>query len=155
MLPPCPPSPPDGPPLRTYFSRRNATQPFPPSPPFTTIFASPTNIELPSRSAGRAAPQKQKRPRHKHRGRRPSPLVRGLFCFRRPYVHEPPARAPVFELNVPGHQREQRVVLALRHVLARAMLGSALAHDNRACVHQLPAEPLYPEPLSVRIPPVC
>src|SRR5262250_1417488 len=43
MLPPCPPSPPDGPPLGTYFSRRNATQPFPPSPPLTNIFAPSTN----------------------------------------------------------------------------------------------------------------
>src|SRR6516225_10272249 len=46
MLPPCPPSPPDGPPLGTYFSRRNATQPFPPSPPLTNIFASSTNTAL-------------------------------------------------------------------------------------------------------------
>src|SRR6516164_410864 len=46
MFPPCPPSPPDGPPLGTYFSRRNATQPFPPSPPLTNIFASSTNTPL-------------------------------------------------------------------------------------------------------------
>src|SRR5579859_3106162 len=44
MLPPRPPSPPEGPPRGTYFSRRNATQPFPPSPAFTEIFASSTNI---------------------------------------------------------------------------------------------------------------
>src|SRR5215470_9151766 len=43
MLPPLPPSPPEGPPRGTYFSRRNATQPLPPSPAFTKILASSTN----------------------------------------------------------------------------------------------------------------
>src|SRR5579859_730978 len=45
MLPPLPPSPPLGPPRGTYFSRRNATQPLPPSPAFIEIFASSTNIK--------------------------------------------------------------------------------------------------------------
>src|SRR5262245_22378047 len=44
MLPPRPPSPPEGPPRGTYFSRRKATQPLPPSPAFTRIFASSINI---------------------------------------------------------------------------------------------------------------
>src|SRR6266436_7653092 len=43
MLPPWPPSPPEGPPRGTYFSRRKAMQPLPPSPPFTNILASSTN----------------------------------------------------------------------------------------------------------------
>src|SRR5438309_567671 len=42
--PPLPPSPPDGPPRGTNFSRRNAMQPFPPSPAFTRILASSMNI---------------------------------------------------------------------------------------------------------------
>src|SRR5215472_4980465 len=186
MLPPCPPSPPDGPPLGTYFSRRNATQPFPPSPPLTNIFASSTNTALftfqPAGDCGTAqypqtsippqgslsAPlsgahcsgsppaglKNKTAPARTGAAEDASPLGRGLFCFRWPHIHEPPARAPVLELNVPGHQREQRVVLALRHVFARAMFASALAHDDRACVHQLPAEPLYAEPLSVGVPPV-
>src|SRR5664279_763722 len=41
--PPWPPSPPDGPPRGTNFSRRKAMQPLPPSPAFTRIFASSTN----------------------------------------------------------------------------------------------------------------
>src|SRR3954470_9681798 len=41
---PLPPSPPSGPPLGTYFSRRNETHPFPPSPAFTWIVASSTNM---------------------------------------------------------------------------------------------------------------
>src|SRR5580700_5947640 len=43
MSPPFPPSPPAGPPRGTYFSLRNATQPLPPSPAFTRIFASSAN----------------------------------------------------------------------------------------------------------------
>src|ERR1700719_1023891 len=47
MLAPWPPSPPEGPPRGTYFSRRNATQPLPPWPPFTNIFASSANTKRP------------------------------------------------------------------------------------------------------------
>src|SRR5580658_2228037 len=43
--PPCPPSPPLGPPRGTYFSRRKARQPLPPSPAFTRIFTSSINNE--------------------------------------------------------------------------------------------------------------
>src|SRR5580698_1762383 len=42
--PPLPPSPPEGPPRGTNFSRRKAMQPFPPSPAFTRIFTSSINI---------------------------------------------------------------------------------------------------------------
>src|SRR5262245_47801417 len=41
--PPRPPSPPDGPPRGTNFSRRKARQPLPPSPAFTRIVASSIN----------------------------------------------------------------------------------------------------------------
>src|SRR5215469_11044913 len=43
--PPLPPSPPEGPPRGTNFSRRNAMQPLPPSPALTRILASSMNIE--------------------------------------------------------------------------------------------------------------
>lgn len=42
--PPRPPSPPEGPPRGTNFSRRKAMQPLPPSPALTRIFASSMNI---------------------------------------------------------------------------------------------------------------
>src|SRR5579864_3481555 len=42
--PPLPPSPPDGPPRGTNFSRRKARQPFPPSPAFTRIVVSSMNM---------------------------------------------------------------------------------------------------------------
>src|SRR5881296_506484 len=51
MLPPLPPSPPEGPPRGTYFSRRKATQPLPPSPAFTEILASSTNTRESYQSA--------------------------------------------------------------------------------------------------------
>src|ERR1700687_1420546 len=44
MSPPCPPSPPEGPPRGTNFSLRKAMQPFPPPPAFTRILASSMNI---------------------------------------------------------------------------------------------------------------
>src|ERR1019366_9303185 len=43
-----PPSPPLGPPRGTYFSRRKARQPLPPSPAFTRILTSSINIEMPN-----------------------------------------------------------------------------------------------------------
>src|SRR5580698_1720892 len=42
--PPRPPSPPEGPPRGTNFSRRKAIHPLPPSPAFTRILASSINI---------------------------------------------------------------------------------------------------------------
>src|ERR1700694_4471937 len=44
MSPPLPPSPPEGPPRGTNFSRRKARHPLPPSPAFTRILASSINI---------------------------------------------------------------------------------------------------------------
>src|SRR5260370_42060969 len=55
MLPPCPPSPPEGPPRGTYFSRRKAMQPLPPSPAFTSILASSTNTGIKLRKSRPAA----------------------------------------------------------------------------------------------------
>src|ERR1700733_1200089 len=44
--PPLPPSPPSGPPRSTYFSRRNETHPFPPSPALTRILTLSTNMSV-------------------------------------------------------------------------------------------------------------
>src|SRR5260370_27687442 len=61
----------------------------------------------------------------------------------------------VFELHETGHEREQRVVLALTDVFSRLVLGAALAHQNRARIDELPAETLHAQPLTVRIAAVC
>src|SRR5581483_3233464 len=51
--PPLPPSPPLGPPRGTYFSRRKAMHPFPPSPALTRMVAWSMNmISSLSRAAG-------------------------------------------------------------------------------------------------------
>src|SRR5947208_9374339 len=44
MSPPLPPSPPEGPPRGTNFSRRKARHPLPPSPALTRILASSMNM---------------------------------------------------------------------------------------------------------------
>src|SRR5690349_5674624 len=46
--PPLPPSPPEGPPRGTNFSRRKARHPLPPSPAFTRIVASSMNTAISS-----------------------------------------------------------------------------------------------------------
>src|SRR5580692_261192 len=56
-LPPRPPSPPAGPPLGTYFSRRHATIPSPPPPASASIAASSMNCTAATnQKESRAAP---------------------------------------------------------------------------------------------------
>src|SRR5215468_6508078 len=71
-------------------------------------------------------------------------LVRG-----RNDADEASATAFVFELHVAGDESKQRVVLALTDVFASLMLRAALAHEDRARVDELAAEPLYAKPLTV------
>src|SRR5690348_5807700 len=60
--PPLPPSPPEGPPRGTNFSRRKAMQPLPPSPALTRILASSTNIKK-LRATSHQLPAKPRMPR--------------------------------------------------------------------------------------------
>src|SRR5208283_50631 len=76
-------------------------------------------------------------------------LIRGLGGFRGRHADKATPVALVLEFDVPRHQREERVVLALHDVLARLVFGAALTHQNGACVHQLSAEALHAQPLSV------
>src|SRR5215467_9007398 len=127
MLPPFPPSPPDGPPRGTYFSRRNATQPFPPFPAFTKIFASSTNTSCskpPKKKnavqLGQTAERNECDPFDCH-------LIRGgLGLLRRMNADEPPVTAAVLKLHHSSHQREQRVVAPPPDILACLMLRAAL-----------------------------
>src|SRR5438132_586555 len=171
MLPPWPPSPPEGPPRGTYFSRRKATQPLPPSPAFTKILASSTNMGTRLRK-GRFAIQRRYRPitiwKRKTRSNGPDrgsekertkssakcchriQLVRGglgLLCGRD--ADEAAVTALVLELHESGNHCEERVVLALTDVLSGLVLRAALAHQNRAGVDQLSAKALDAQPLSV------
>src|SRR6516225_1660946 len=115
MLPPLPPSPPEGPPRGTYFSRRKATQPLPPSPAFTKILASSTNtwesyLEKSRRNAGlkalcsiRINEMFLASCRERPSGNAPwHPASAGSFGVGRRNADEAPAAAAVFELHVTG-----------------------------------------------------
>src|ERR1051326_7612571 len=73
--PPRPPSPPDGPPRGTNFSRRNATQPLPPSPALTRMIAWSMNTD--ARSMRNSAARLEFGATHRTRGKRiPQPRPR-------------------------------------------------------------------------------
>jgi hypothetical protein len=57
--------------------------------------------------------------------------------------------ASVRKFHDAGDESEERVVLPLANVFAGLVARAALAHKNRACVDELPAEALYAQPLSV------
>src|SRR4051812_46962595 len=120
--PPRPPSPPLGPPCGTYFSRRNARHPLPPSPALTRIRTSSINIEKP-----------------------PAVQVRwlgGLIgkLFGSGDADELAEAAAVFEHDRARYLRKERVVLAPAHVRTRLDLGTALPDDDGTAGHQLAAE---------------
>src|SRR5579864_2541889 len=115
MSPPLPPSPPEGPPRGTNFSRRKAMQPLPPSPALTRILASSMNM-------GKVFDQTKKpRPEGEAAWRgRPRPRCSGTFdClldFHRLDHHELAHRSLVQELDAPSDLGEERIVLAAADV---------------------------------------
>src|ERR1700733_13717739 len=186
MSPPLPPSPPDGPPRGTYFSLRNAPQPLLPSPPFTEILASSTNMGHPTREgtrieltlrsgsgakdgsrqvSGGDSCQRFARTRHAYRrGMRTKPLVcsglgrlRGARggIFRREDADEAALAALVLKQHEAVDQREKRIVLGARDVLAGLVTRAALADQDAAAADGLAAETLYAQPLAVGIASVC
>src|SRR5579883_2281420 len=99
--PPRPPSPPLGPPRGTYFSRRNATQPLPPSPAFTVMIASSINTGNSRDTKARNDPEN---------GVRIRPwLGKLLRCADADELAHAPAIA---ELDDAAYLGEQRVVFA-------------------------------------------
>src|SRR3981081_1211562 len=70
MSPPLPPSPPEGPPRGTNFSRRNAMQPLPPPPAITRILASSMNMTSLIMLAGLDEQTEKPRPEDEAVGRR-------------------------------------------------------------------------------------
>src|SRR5580700_4024291 len=61
------------------------------------------------------------------------------------------ATAVLGELDLPGHQGEQRVVVAAADTLARVEVRATLPDDNLARVHELAAEALHAKPLRVGV----
>src|SRR5260370_22671905 len=128
--PPLPPSPPDGPPRGTYFSRRKAMQPLPPSPALTRIFASSINM-------GSTNPCQKQKPRPEGEAGAASdtssrPLTRDAITrkrllrnFHRLDHHELSHRALFQELDTFRDLCKQPVVFAAAHVQARPYARAA------------------------------
>src|SRR6266545_1870935 len=143
MPPPPPPSPPSGPPRGTFFSRLKLTMPSPPLPAWTSMRASSMNfmesgaveIKKPYR-ADRAFGGKLLLSRHH---------ADGLFVV----------RSLEAELDLAIDLREQSMVLADSDVVPGVNTGTALANNDAARGHGLPAETLDAEALRLRIPAVA
>src|SRR5207248_8723622 len=140
--PPRPPSPPEGPPRGTNFSRRKATHPLPPSPAFTRIRASSMNMV------------ERKRPRS-----REACTAEGGCATRSCLIqifgldgHVLAQAAAIFEADDAADLGEQRIVFAATDVQTGLNAGAALAHDDGAAGHELSAEGLHAQPLRVAIP---
>src|SRR5208282_897544 len=136
--PPLPPSPPEGPPRGTNFSRRKAIQPFPPSPAFTRIFASSINMFATLLAAKTKASSRR---RGSSRFAKPAAAAsampvqqmdaRLLRQFHRLDHHK---------LAPPGDLGKKRIVFAAAHVEPRLHARPALTHNDRSARHDLPAE---------------
>src|SRR5579862_73246 len=122
MSPPRPPSPPEGTPRGTNFSRRKAMQPLPPPPAFTRITASSINIQ-------------NTKPRHRT-GLEISlaETLRSCFlCFSRLSrlnQHVTAIIAFVHELDHAGNLGEQSIVLTPANVRARLDASAALRSEE-------------------------
>src|SRR5688572_22899982 len=137
-LPPRPPSPPEGPPRGTNFSRRNAALPSPPLPAWTWILASSMNFineKAPPTPAGLFAESGESLSRDHAHGF----LVVG-------------ALDPVLDLA--RYARVQGVVAAHADVDAGVHDRAALAHQDLAGAGALAAVGLDAEPLRVGVAPV-
>src|SRR5271163_2420203 len=119
--PPRPPSPPLGPPRGTYFSRRNARQPLPPSPAFTRIRTSSINMGV-GLNAWTKVP------------------ARGLLLARRFDADKFTETPAIAEHDNARNFGEQSIVLAPAYVLAGLKDGAALPHQNGSARHRLSAE---------------
>src|SRR5436305_14396632 len=140
--PPRPPSPPEGPPRGTNFSRRNAMQPLPPSPPRTRTSAESMNMDV-KLSAVSHQLSAGNRP--------PTVALKGNLGFCRFDRDDAAVAAPVVEPHDAGDFREERVVPAAAHVRARKEFRAALPDEDRAARDELPAEALHAEPLRVGV----
>src|SRR5581483_6609813 len=154
--PPRPPLPPSGPPSGLNFSRWIEAQPLPPLPAWTCSVARSAN------SATVLSPLV-----HRKGGpwgfRSPGPPLLRMWCpadlglrlgaGRRlgRYDADGPTAAMGAELDGAGDQREQRIVAASAHAVARVEVRAVLPHEDLARVHCLAAVPLHAEALGLRV----
>src|ERR1700693_2737457 len=144
MSPPRPPSPPLGPPRGTYFSRRKARHPLPPSPAFTRILTSSINMLVGSGRQG-TGPQSRRAQYQKLETRN---RLNNRF-----YADELAGPAAVAKHDDPRDFGEQRIVLAQSDVLAGLKRCPTLAHQDGAAGYQFPAESFDAQALRVGIAP--
>src|SRR5579863_3839243 len=168
MSPPSPPSPRDGPPRGTYFSRRKAMQPLPPSPAFTRIVASSININYCSPVTPRVpvvealvvpgnkkASTRRRGSLHLWRGHpRPRDKRQSLLRGDRLNHHVFAQLSAILKPDAARDLGKQSIVLAPTHVQPRFHARAALPHDNGAAWNQLSAKSFKAQPLRVRIAPV-
>src|SRR5579884_3679924 len=145
MLPPLPPSPPEGPPRGTYFSRRKAMQPLPPSPARTWMRASSTNM------AGKA--YCQHRPGTKT-GKEQRSGRRGGIGFDWNHVDKFPQAPLVLEPDNARHTGIEGIIAPAPDVESGTIAGAPLADQNAAAGHKLPVEALDAKSLAGGIPTV-
>src|SRR5580658_9941821 len=120
--PPSPPSPPLGPPRGTYFSRRKARQPLPPSPALTRIRTSSINMKH-TRKGGHPTIEKPPVPKEPAAFRKlPRKIARLHYC-RDVDADELAHPSAVLELHHARHLGKKRIVLTPADVRARLDLG--------------------------------
>src|SRR5712691_11673527 len=136
MPPPPPPSPPSGPPRGTFFSRLKLTMPSPPLPAWTSMRASSMNF-MASEAVEIKKPYRADR------------ALRGVtILLSRNHAHGLFAvRSLELELNLAADLREQGVILADPDIVPGMNTSAALANDNAARGHDLPAVTFHPESL--------
>src|SRR3984957_381916 len=150
-LPPRPPLPPSGPPSGLNFSRWTDAQPFPPWPACTRSDAWSANSAMLIPFYMRMAGQETGPPRTFSFC---FGLLGHVFNVQRVRVRDDAhgaATAVPSELDLAGHQREQRVVVTATDALARVEVRAALPDDDLARVDELAAQALHAKPLRVRV----
>src|SRR5688572_19821852 len=167
--PPAPPSPPEGPPFGTNFSRRKATQPLPPSPALTRMVAWSINVIVAGSARGVPTdytlwagswllecpwPENPKSQESRAKSQMKKPPEGGLVGLRRSKVessllgghgrdrHETAPFALVLEVDDAVDLGIERVVASDSDVDAGIELRAALADDDRPAGHELPGEAL-------------
>src|SRR5262245_57424225 len=149
--PPLPPSPPLGPPRGTYFSRRKARHPLPPSPATTWMSTSSTNIG--NWRAGDLWRRIHIRPTHKSPTRQfTNSPTQELLDWQD--ADDAARRAVILESHASGDLRENRIVFAEPGVAARTEAPAALPHDNGATGHEVAVVGFHAEALRVGIAPI-
>src|SRR5205807_7822190 len=147
-----PPSPPEGPPRGTNFSRRKATAPAPPSPAFTKISASSMNCMAIRRPRWSRPPGTTARPRYPGRCCNELRLRLRLHGLD---VHVDAVAPALLVLHGSFDHRVEREIPAHLDPAAGVHAGADLTHEDVPRHHGLASEDLDAPVLSRRVAPVA